>query len=649
MRGYGPSWEYINGNNKQAFGEFDAKDGVDENDIYDGDLSSWYLFHISIAPVPYFKNLIPNIVGEIYDGNKQYAFLDPNWSPPNNWEADASDFASVTFNHDNEVIKSSTSPSTRYSIPGKSFFKFISDAQYARPLRRVSYDNGDSSSSTITIYVPPYDPWYDPDSGNTYYEIGGKRVGLLGRFQGSLNGNLHTLPAFRFTYSGYHNDDPPTALDKLNGSFTHLGYLRSVPDNCICSYTQLNQLIPKLNTETSWWEEEGLSDEAIENIDGPKVIENLRNFYVPPSITPILRVFDSNNFPPNDGWIPSEGSINKDFISPFPFAQSIQHAQSFLSKLKKVVIPIGNIRTYFSAQAHHKTIKTNDIVEDSSSDPGEVYEYAVAVNGWRDCGISNETYIDESYPDGLSFKGMKLWAHLPGKQCSYSETKTNGEVFDHPYRTHTQIIKTQYNATCSYTISKIIPLADQSTAMRFDWTYNGDSGTTASGDELQITTLIPTWANRFIKSISLYFVCEGVRNEVASNEGGFTCEVTYGSPTIWSGSVTKSKGGTRHKRVIKLPGTWDPSICGFTLDNFDLWDFMDSIIGADGLVPSGYYISPGEESDITTYKYEQNSQVGYTREYKYDYKRGFLNRVLENVSLFMVVEFDPDVDTSWPS
>lgn len=631
------SWTRL-GHGDRAAGKFDANDT--DNADYDPTNAAWRLFHFYASDTITWERLFYGMVQGLFNNN-DFIFADPTWSPPEQWETYAFDTASITVDHDGTVIdsgsssSSESSSSTRYSVLGP-FFKFISDAQYARPLKPVQYVNDDGE--IISFNMPPYAPWYDPSSERNYRSVGGKKIGLLGRFQGSTsNGDgLHALPAFRFYYSDSYAKDlsDEDVFSPYYGGFNYVGYLRNVPDNCIAGS---NYLIPKLGTDTSWWEEAKLSEEAIDNICGQRLLDDLDAFYVPPNITPTL-FFDCSHLPPESGWTPKEGELGSNFFPKFPFAQSIQHAQSFLSKLCKIVVPIGSFRTYFDASSYIR-----DTLDDGSSSDSSAYiaVYDITAKGWRDGSTSEKTSIDDDYPDGLSFHGMGLGTAYSSSNGRAEHRKTTITIQTDGSRA-TTIQREVEDHRCSYTLEKLIPItADMRlyNARNFSWTSGEDSGTESNNDDIAIQSLIPPWTTKFIKDASLFLAYEASRSEENSYDGTYTYSSTTGE---WTGNATKKKGVKLHKGVVKLPAEWDPSICGFTFDNFDLWNFMESVMPADGLPGSKFIAEIGDYIDTTTY----TGYNEYTEEEKYDYKRN-ISRSISNQSLFMVIELDPDADLSW--
>lgn len=700
----------------QAIGTFDA---ADANPYIDG---IHPLFRACYTPIYSYnvgldyEDMIRVILEQFYAaGSKARCFLDPKWTPPQNWGCSASHNYSYVIDIDNNVTEP-PGPSTRYTVPSTSFFTAIYDTKRARPLKSpVPYynDDGGSSSSggcTVSVKIPPYYDWIDPDSAGIYRDFGGVQVGVYGMLQSS-NFEAHALEGFKFEYYDYIADDPePENLQYGK----HLEYLSKAPSGGL--YYNNSSFIPKLNTDSNWWDKSGLTKEALDNICQDKVYDAIRSFYVPPAFSPMLTMFGWRAcFPPDCDWDPSSRGYEtygwaEAFLSKSLFAQTVQHAQSFLKKLTKVVIPVTAARVQFSKQGEITDTNIHKHTgEESQSDSDSLDSYVpppvtvthvtkdvskleYSSSGWSTIAGLATTRLDSGHYES-PFKGFMIISKYTGDSI-HAESKyiKSNKFVSGSFESHQESEDIyQVDAATSFTIKSIKPcIPGKDGGDSYRWEYrtkrssqkddsspyyedsesdSGEVGDMSSSDgehgevnnETEFQSLLPDWIMPFVKKAELFLSCEGYVHSWPGAESSATVKYVDNELISRTGSATISGTCSAKRKVISLGVCQNSSILEFS-NTINLRTLLDSIISVGSLSDAASPVGPEEptsaailsgsaEDHYESERVWEDSWSYYTKDtntYKSNGEPALRERGLQKASLFMVVDFDPDADITWP-
>ena len=617
--------------------EADAKD---KNESFSGYIPGNYLFRTSQAKAITITDLIREIYNEVFQ-EYAVAFLDPQWSP-DNWEAEASDDVSAEFNGlgtDNPVDPTACTPSSRYELPSKSFFTSIYDAKFARPLKEPVPYKPSADEEPISLAIPPYFQWVDPTSSDVYFEWKGRKINAYNGFQGGSFGRIHEL--FGFEY------DPDADLpdyQRVTSNTSKLDCLDS-PSNglAIEGYHTLKCIVPRLNTDKSWWEDNNLSDIDLLECCPNKVREAMQSFYVPPAPFPALTEFGC--FPPSSDWAASNNTKPPRMpIPPFHYLMvgTLKQTALLLKKLCKSVIQIFDYRISFNASSEY----TKTTTETYSSDPQRVNEISHfnSYSGWSEAGAGASCQIGSicDLPTLAPSSDLNDNGTIEKCEREYTETTVGLDW------TSWSKINITGAASSSATISSIIPLGRDNVYPSYQYhkteklISNGTVITDIDRDESHgdgaLYPRIPKWAMPFVKKAELFAHYEGSLYSTLGESGTVTR-----TGDVISGGRVLSRLTKKTRKVLKL-GTYenkngnDDYIEFKFKPDLDMHSLLSSVIG-NGELDATIVGSTGSES---------YTLASGTITETFDYNKCIDHRELSLKGLFMVIDWDPDANISWP-
>lgn len=652
-------------------GKFDAADYA--SDMESRNYNTNLFNRLStLYPVPgtspgssFLERLIYVLPHDLMDGT--CCFLDPDWVHDPDWGASAEGTATWKEDFFGTTTTGPSTTATRFTVPEAPYFHAVTDAVYARELRSEPYTFTDAhgNSVTRTLNIPPYMSWYNPRGTACYHTLTGASTPMRtwGKYAGSAF-PYHAIDAFKFEYGAA---DPTRGADYAT---SHVD--RPDPDECLASG---DYILPPLNTESSWWEDNRLgvatgesSGRASGLIPAGRCRDEVRSFYIAPNLTPRV-LADENGFPPGANWRAVEGNWGALsyywFDSPFPFAGTMRHAYEFMKKLHKVCIKVDYLRVWFSS-ASTRTDTTAGVSSTETED---------TCAGWTETDAVGSTPTD--LDSGGLFRGFGLDTDAvaegkgSGSVSRIAETKRGSTTAGTTTTEHSDELE------ASFSISKMIPLAKKQSCYDYATrskssietppgstpvTYDSGNVPYSSNSSLDPVPLIPDWAMPFVKTAELVLVCEGTLRSFDTATGTVSADYSS-SPAAYGGSLSRTNFVKRARRAVSLGTLTGPAskleFSGLTLDLHALMD--DVIPSEDGMAMS---CSVGESGvDIgqptiyngsvsCTYVYDQdNPQTLKSRSATYEGDTLVVDkRSLDKVSLFLIVDFDPDIrdmDPPW--
>jgi hypothetical protein len=678
-------------------GKFDAADMLEMSYrsynttlfTYLGPLIGWYSDYERNTGVFAAGYVLENLRHGLMGGDNSLsrcAFLDGGWEPDGSWGAEATGTRTWKEDYDGNVVEEGEPSIARYSVPARSYFLGVADAVYARALRGpvpYSYVDDNGQPQTVGVKVPWYLPWYDPEGEGCYHALGGgssAKMRTWGKFAGSKF-PYHTEAAFTFDYV---DGDPAQDLSNLQ-------YI-APPDPSACLASS-NHVYPPLRTPRSWWEDAGLglsdgnaAGEADRNVPAGPCLDAVKSFYAAPSLTPSVVAGANGTFPAGQGWTPTDGqpeAAYPRFNSPFPFAAAFAHAYEFMRRLHKVCIKVDYIRAWFSSSREEHTVDygkeysgmcgSPDIEERTSHNRNRY-----GCSGWIDLPAAGETTLHGG--GNNAFGGFSLRTNAPDGASS-TGTAT--------YESHQSSPDCDMPLTNAYTLSlssssavtKIVPLARQGSSYDYTYSTETDVWTDIGPDDNTGDTppapyhygpvqyrnnyretaaavpLIPDWAMPFVRSAELLLACEGTLSTHPGPTGTVAVQRTEGGEEEISGSMDYSENARRVRKVVSLGTVQGGS--GASLEftaPVNLESLLDSVIPSGGAQLSARDVTGGVHpvrngTHTTTYGDYHSTSGGYEpwrRTVECHGNPTVDERALGKVSLFLVVDFDPDADVRDP-